>query len=172
METKEARPKKKFYKKWWFWVIAIIVAIGALGSGGEENTDVAKDTPSTPVAADTAKPAEDKKEEPKKVEAIKVSAVDLAAAYEGNEVKADKTYKDKAVEVTGKVKDIGVILGQTYVVLSSGKDFSITDVQCFFKDKAEIDKVAELNKGDTVTITGEVDGKSMNVGINDCILIK
>jgi outer membrane biosynthesis protein TonB len=99
---------------------------------------------------------------------IKISAVDLAEAYEENEVKADKNYKSKTVEVKGKIKEIGVMFGQTFVVLSSGKDFSLTDIQCFFKDESEIDKIADLKKGDTITVTGVVDGKSMNVGINKC----
>jgi hypothetical protein len=101
---------------------------------------------------------------------LKVSAVDLAKAYEGNEVKADKTYKDKTIETSGKIDDIGVMLGQTYVILSSEVDFSLTSVQCFFDDKTPIDKIADLNKGDTVTIQGVVDGKSMNVSVNDCLL--
>lgn len=167
----EMKTKKKFYKRWWFWVIIAFVAIGALGSNGDkENNNVAKDTSNKPAATDTTKTAETKKEEPKKVEAIKITAVSLAAAYESNEVKADKEYKDKLVEVTGKVKDIGVVLGQTYVTLSSGKDFAITDVQCFFKDEAEINEVAELSKDTSITIIGTVDGKSMNVGVNNCIL--
>lgn len=40
---------------------------------------------------------------------IKITAIDLAKAYEENEVKADKDYKDKNVEVTGKIKGIGII---------------------------------------------------------------
>lgn len=144
-------------------IITFILAIAILGGigsamGGNKNGTTADNSTET------------KKTEEKKVEAINVSAVDLAKAYEENEVNADKAYKGKTVLTNGTIKDIGVIAGQTFVVLSSGKDFSVTDVQCFFKEKSEIDKIANLKKGDTVKIQGVVDGKSMNVGVNNCVL--
>jgi hypothetical protein len=99
---------------------------------------------------------------------VVVKAEDLAATFDENEIKGNKLYKDKIAEITGTVSDIGESLGQTYVVLSSGKDFSITNVQCFFKDDSEISKVAEIKKGTKVTIIGKIDGKSINVAVNDC----
>lgn len=167
-----SKNNKPFYKKWWFILIVVIVIIGVLGSNGSKKSDTTKET-----AAATDNKQETKtdapKEEPKKEvkeEVLKVSAVDLAKAYEDNEVKADKSYKDKTAEISGKVDDIGVVAGQTYVVLSAEKDFAITNVQCFFEEQAEIDKVSNLKKGDTVTIQGKIDGKSMNVGVNNCII--
>ena len=147
-------------------ILAIVIIGGissAMGSGGKSSPAQAPATSTTTSAPAPvkAKPV---------VEAIKVSAVDLAATYEANEVKADQTYKGKLADITGTVDSVGVALGSTYVVLSSGKEFSITNVQCFFKDQAEITKVAELKKGDKVTIQGVVDGKSMNVGVNQCVL--
>jgi aspartyl/asparaginyl-tRNA synthetase len=94
----------------------------------------------------------------------------LAKAYEDNEVNADKNYKNKTVLISGKVSDIGVVLDQTYVVLSAEKEFAVTQVQCFFQDKPEIDKVATLKKGDNVKIQGVVEGKSMNVSVRKCVL--
>lgn len=141
------------------FILAIII-IGGIGSamGGNDNSSTSSNTTNT------------KKTEEKKVEVITVSAPNLAKAYEENEVNADKTYKGKTVLTTGKIEDIGVIAGQTFITLSQEKDFAMTSVQCFFKDKAEIDKVANLKKGATVTVQGVVDGKSMNVGVNNCVL--
>ncbi|MFL0252886.1 OB-fold protein [Clostridium neuense] len=141
-------------------VILALVILGGIGSamGGNKNATTSTNTTDT------------KKTEKKKVEAITVSAVDLAKAYEDNEVNADKNYKGKTVLTSGTINDIGVIAGQTFIVLSSGKDFAVTNVQCFFKEKGEIDKISNLKKGDTVTIQGVVDGKSMNVGVNNCVL--
>lgn len=139
-------------------VILAIVILGVISSTGGKKT-----------TTDTNATKTETKQEVKE-EVIQVSAVDLAKAYEENEVKADKSYKDKTAEITGKVSDIGVVAGQTYVVLSAEKDFAITNVQCFFKEQNEIDKVSNLKKEDTVTIQGKIDGKSMNVGVNDCII--
>lgn len=143
-------------------VITVVLALAILSGigsamGGNKNTT----TPSTTTNT--------KKTEAKKVEVITVSAADLAKAYEENEVNADKAYKDKTVLTSGKIKDIGVVAGQTYIVLSAEKDFAITNVQCFFKEKSEIDKIAKLKKGDTGKVQGVVDGKSMNVAVNNCV---
>lgn len=138
--------------------IVVIVILGAIAAAGGK-----KD--STNTAATKTETKQEVKEE-----VLKVSAVDLAKAYEDNEVSADKSYKDKTAEINGKVSDIGVVGGQTYIVLSSGKDMSVTDVQCFFEEQSEIDKVSNLKKGDTVTVQGKIDGKSMNVGVNNCTI--
>lgn len=76
---KEAKQKKAFYKKWWFWVLAAIVAASAVGNSTDDK-EVAKEA--APKAEETAAPAkqdvkkeetpkeqpkpEPKKEEPKK----------------------------------------------------------------------------------------------------------
>lgn len=150
--------------------ILILVLIGTIGSalgGGEEETGKIASNDTSQIAETTDKETE--KVEEVKEEVIVVSAAELSKAYEENEVRADKDYKGKMVEVNGKVENIGVVLDQTYVTLSAEKDFSITSIQCFFKDESEIDKVSDLNEGDIITVKGKVDGKSMNVGVNDCI---
>lgn len=146
--------------------ILIIIVIGIISSAMSDD--------SAQTTSETSKDSSNKQataEEPKKeIAPLKISAAVLAQAYVDNEVKADQDYKDKKVEVTGKINDIGVVLDQTYIILSSGKEFSITDIQCFFNDKNEINKISELKKGDTVTVQGIVDGKSLNVAVNKCVL--
>lgn len=51
-EVKNARVKKPFYKKWWFWLLILIM--GGIGSmGGEEETVTPQETEQTEVVADT-----------------------------------------------------------------------------------------------------------------------
>ncbi len=39
MENKEQKPKKKIYKRWWFWVLAVFVFLIVVGSlGGSSNS--------------------------------------------------------------------------------------------------------------------------------------
>ena len=141
-----------------FGIIIISVVIGwILFGGGNKSVQVANTT--TPIVKPTDIPP------------IPISAVDLAKAFEDNEIKANALYKDKHVQVSGKIKSIGESFGSTYIVLDSGKDFSITDIQCFFNDKTEISKIANLNKGDMATIKGSVDGKSLNVSVTECIFV-
>lgn len=144
-------------------VLAVLI-IGGAGSAAGNNTDDSstKTSSETKVANSQEVKKEDaKKEEVKEV--VAVSAVDLAKAYEENEVNADKNYKGKTASIEGEVSDIGVAFNQTYITLSAGKDFAIIETQCFFDDKAEVDKVANLKKGDKVTVQGVIDGKSINV---------
>lgn len=91
--------KKKWYQKWWVWLIIVLV-IGAIGSLNQEeeqssNGNADKET--------TAKPVDAKPEE----KPIVISAVDLWNAYDENEVSADQKYKGKQLEVTGSIDDIG-----------------------------------------------------------------
>lgn len=169
-----AKNKKPIFTKWWFWLIVVIFIAALAGGGGDSNKDEAK--PTTTEVAEVKEevkeePKDEVKEEPKeepKEEVIVVSAEDLAKAFEDNEISANKQYKDKILEVTGTVQDIGEVLGSTYISLDSGEEFSITHAQCFFKDEDQIDKVAELSKGDTVTLIGKCEGKSLTVEVKNC----
>lgn len=90
--------------------------------------------------------------------------------YEENAIKADGKYKDKLIQITGKVDDIfREVMGHPYVTFSVDKYFQ--HVQAVFS-KDEESKVAELKKGQTITVRGRCKGKTMNVLIDDCIIIK
>lgn len=147
------------------FIFAFIIITG-IGSALDKDND----SPSTTVDTKVTEVKKEKVKEEKKVEVIKVSANEFLQAYEDNEVKADKTYKNKTVLLTGEITEIGVSFGSTYVILSSGEGYSFTGARCFFEDDSEIDKVAELKDGDTVTIQGIVDAKSIYIGVKDCVL--
>lgn len=105
---------------------------------------------------------------------IEVTAKELADEFNDNEIRANQNYKGKIAKISGEISDIGEVLGQTYVVLSNeDESFSnFVDVQCFFKDKDEINKIAQKNKGDKVTIIGKIDGKSLNVSVQNCKFVE
>jgi hypothetical protein len=101
--------------------------------------------------ADAAKMASD---------AITVGFAELYSAYESNEIKADSTYKDKTIRLTGKVGDIGKdILNKPYIKFNAD-DYGLTGIQAFFKI-VEQTKIGELDKGQTVTIVGICKGKQI-----------
>ena len=106
-----------------------------------------------------------------KEEVITVGVEELCTSYEKNEVAADKKYKGKLIKITGKVDDIKKdILDDLYVTLKRQKDFELCQPQCFFDDEHE-DQLANLNKGQTVTIIGRADGLFMNVIIREARLV-
>lgn len=98
---------------------------------------------------------------------IPVSASHLIAEYKANEVAADERYKGRLLAVSGTVDTIGKdILDSMYVTLSSGEQYSITTVQCFFDDSSK-SQLSGLSKGQQVTIVGVCDGKFGNVSLKD-----
>ena len=141
--------------------IAIILALSIMLSSCVFD-ESAQGASSTPVA-NIPSPS------PSVEAAIQISAKDLLNAYDENKLNADNQYKDKLLEVTGFVDDIGTdVLDDVYVTLGDGDEFSFTTVQCYFKDKEEIDKVATLKSGDEITIIGKCDGQFFNVDLKDC----
>jgi len=118
--------KKPFYKKWWVWLIAIIIVI-AIASGGE-------DTPETVDKADAPNTETTKKEEPIKEE-VKVAGI-------GEVVKVGDV--EFIVNGTSTAKSVGGQFGKsaqgTYLLLdvtvkNVGNEAITTDAS-FFQLKA------------------------------------
>lgn len=105
---------------------------------------------------------------------LEADAQTLTAAYEENEVKADMAYKGKTLRITGIVDKIGTdIIDDAYIIVGTGKEFEHPQIQCYFMDVEEVNKVADLLAGDEVIIEGICDGTAVvNIQIKDCSVIK
>ena len=95
---------------------------------------------------------------------IEISAAALASEYDANEVRADQKYDGKNLKVTGTVSEFqrgAVRLG----VGNNSVDVYIVN--------QETDKVAALNKGDTITVVGKCSGLKppYSDGINEILAI-
>lgn len=153
----EEKPKKKFYKRWWFWVLIILV-LGVIGSNSDSPKQSVTSNP-TPAAA----------QQP--VAAIKVTALALSTAYKDNEVAADAKYKGQTVEITGTVDTIGKdILDTPYIALATTQYAIIDRIQCMFS-KSDEPQLAAVTKGQSITLRGEVTGKIGNVIVNGCSIV-
>lgn len=153
------KPKKKL-------VVLLLASVIMLATGAnmdsDDNRDVSK-TPKEPIQESV---------EPDKIETvsadavveaepeyIKISAMDLYQEYKDNEVKADNRYKKETLEITGTINNIGKdIVNSIYITLDVGEYLS--SVQCYFKD-SESESVANLIKGQEVTIIGRCDGMTL-----------
>lgn len=96
-----------------------------------------------------------------------IESTDLWAAYSNNEVKADEDFKGKKFYVTGTIENIGKVFGDIFVTLEG--DGMIMGVQCSIKDK---DVVAQLQKGQVITVLGTCTGLTMNVSMDDCVVVE
>ena len=104
---------------------------------------------------------------------IEVTAADLYAAYVENAVAADAIYKDKVVQVTGTVSNIGqdLLTDDPCVSLDSGSAYGIAPIQCFFSSATS--EIAELRDGDTITIRGKCTGAFVStVQLTRCEIIQ
>ena len=89
----------------------------------------------------------------KDVEYAQVSVNDMVAALNENAAGASDTYKDKYLEVTGKLSNIDS--NGDYISLDSDDEFSLYNVQCFIQNDEQLEIVKTLKKGDTVTVKGK-----------------
>jgi hypothetical protein len=138
--------------------ILVLVGIKICSSGGDK-----------PRASNAATAVEAvAKADPPAAAPVAVPIATLLSEYKQNEVRADQQFKGQIISTTGKVgvvkKDI---MNSIYVTVGTGAVFEIPEVQCFPSDGQE-NKAAALSKGDTVAISGRVEGLMMNVLVKDC----
>ena len=130
------KTKKPIYKRVWFWILAIVVvvvAVGSLGGGDDGNSE----GPSEPIE-------------------YTVCTVDeMIALLEENALSASDTYKDQYVEVTGRL-DVIDSNGNYISIYPINNEFALTGVQCKIKNDEQLDTVKSLTKGQNVTIQGKV----------------
>ncbi len=132
------------------WTVIIIFAIGFLMVVGCSDPKARK--------TEAAKPDE---------KPVAVSADVLTADYEENELAADGKYKDKMLEVRGKISNIAETFGTISVQMEGDK--IMPNVMCTFNDDQK-DAVAKLKKGQTATLIGRCEGSTggIYVGLNAC----
>ena len=159
-----AKIRKPIFKKWWFWVIVILgVAIigGAFGSdtdggsnAGESDIDGASSSNGGAASAE-------------KYEVVDLQQ--LLDELEGNALKAEKTYQNKYVQMTGKIDNIDSDGSYITIEPVNADEWNFDTVMCYIKKDSQRDFLMEKSVGDTVTIKGkiisigEVLGYSVNI---------
>lgn len=134
--------KKPFYKRIWFIIAAIIVLIAIVSSSG----GTSETTPSTT----TNTPAEE-------IIYTEYTVAQLVDDLQANALKAENTYNNKYVKISGKLSTIDS--DGSYISLSpSNNQFTLYSVQCYIKNDEQLNKVMEMNIGDTVVVSGKIKG--------------
>lgn len=132
-KTYHVKEKKPFYKKWWFILIAIIVVLSFLMPKGD-NTNTANNA---------------------EISYNPVAISQMNADLKNNALKAEKTYKDQYVEISGKVIVIDSS-GQYISIADPNDEFAIIGITCYLKNDDQRNIVSELSNNQIVTVKGKV----------------
>lgn len=134
-------PKKKSKGKTILIAVGILFVMGLIGNLADSSSGSADQKPDA-----------------------EVTSIKLMYDYKTNEVSADSKYKGKILRISGCVLDIAKdITDEAYITLDSAD--GTRQVQCFFGNNEE--QLADIKRGQLVTVQGECDGLMMNVLISD-----
>ena len=132
--------KKPIYKKWWFWAIIAVVIIAVGSSAGNE-----------PATSDT--------NTGKVAEEIVYEVANLQTMFDelhGNALKAEKTYNNKYVEVTGKISNFDSDGSYINIEAVNANEWNLDTAMCYIKNDDQLNFLLEKNVGDIVTIKGKI----------------
>ncbi len=150
-----AKNKKPIFKRWWFWVVAVLAVggiVSAMGGGGTSGEQTSAQPVSPPAASTDANKPE--ASEPSVTYAA-YTVRQLIDDLNGNALKAENTYKDQYVEISGTLNVIDSS-GKYISLRPSDDEFAIIGVQCYLKSEEQKQKVMELSVGDSVTVRGKI----------------
>ena len=165
--------KKQGLPKWVIVLIVILVlaAIGSASGGNSDNSETTTTSQSSSTNETQNSTPEVKEVETESEPEIEYTAVDVSTMMDdlkNNAMKAEDTYNDKYLEITGRLNVIDSN-GKYIGVYSQTDKFDIIGVQCYIKDDDVKAKVMEMSKDDTVTLkvhiknVGEVMGYSADI---------
>lgn len=136
-----AKNKKPFYKKWWIWAIIVIFVITIVGVGGENDSG-------------TNKPIEVDKEAAITYETVDLN--DMLENLKNNALRAETEYKNKYVEITGKIYNFDSDGKYISVEPANADEWNFYSVVCYIKNDNHKNFLLEKSKGDIITIRGKV----------------
>lgn len=155
--------KKPFYKKWWVWLIAVII-IGGIATNGDDTTSTEKTKEKAVTATATAKKDAPKKEAPKKEEPKKEAKVFKI----GDTVKVGKmTYIVSKKDIKDQVgpSALPTKASQKFVVIEvsfkNGDNEAVTLDSSFFKLKRG-EKTYEADSAGSMSANQGEDGSITN----------
>ena len=98
----------------------------------------------------------------------KITARELVRAYRENEIRFNRAYLGKKVQVTGELVKVAVSDGAPMLSI---KDGSLLDMFAYCK-ASEMNTAADLENGLNVTVEGTVNVILGKVILEDCIIIR
>ena len=160
----QCRKKQGGFGKTILIVLVVLFLLGSFG-GSEEETKTTSETVANnsevvskvETVENTSPETEEVTQEPEVVEIVYTPCKvdEMMDMLEENALKAEKTYQDQHLEITGRLSVIDS--DGSYISLYPLNDeWAFTGVQCFIQDDEQLNQVLEMKIGDTVTLKGKV----------------
>lgn len=150
--AKASRPWYKMKRTWAAGIVALVVIGSLLSQGGSGTT--AAPAPGTTTSAPAAGEAASKPAAAEKAKPLVISSNKLLDDLDSNALKAANIYKDKYVQVKGKVVGIDSS-GNYFSVGRTDDEMTFINVTMNIEDEHRA-KVAEFDDEEIVTVTGTI----------------
>lgn len=165
----EIKIKKSFYKKGSFFAVvsvAGLIFIGLYGGGMSRAQQWKEKLIENASISDSGENAEFEKNNPQVI----TTGVTMSNEYLENETVANKRYKGKMVEISGKVASVTKgMLGKGMIIKFSDGEHDFNSALCYMRS-SEKDGVMNLKEGQSVTLIGRGDGAAIGLPIlRECI---
>ncbi len=136
-------------------ILLVFVGFVLLGSCFGSSSD--EETGTNNTVATNNSSAENTSQETEVVEIVYTSCNvdDMVTMLKENALKAEQTYQDQYLEITGRLSVIDS--DGNYISLYPIKDeWAVMGVRCDIKNDEQLNKVLEMKIGDTVTLKGKI----------------
>lgn len=147
MDNNQQFVKKQ--KKWWIVVAAVVAAIIILVAIGGEGDDT----------VDSSNSGDNSKKPTNTEQTITYETVDLQKMFDdldSNAMKAEQTYQNKYIQVTGKIANFDSDGAYISIEPVNADEWNFDTMQCCIKNDTQKQKLLNYSKGDTVTIKGKI----------------
>lgn len=103
---------------------------------------------------------------------LTAAAADIISLFKDKQTEAEAKYIGKVIDVTGSIsaKIEGSLDGTRSIALEGGVE-RFAGVRCVLNE-ANYFQLAEVDRGDTVTIRGRCEGLTTDVVLRDCAVVK
>ena len=143
--------KKPIYKKWWFWVLIVLVCLvlGAAFGGTDDNNSADNNIITSENTTQNISNVETKTYE-------KIELQTMIDDLKENALKAEKTYNNQYIEITGKITNFDSNGSYISIESETAGDFNFDTVSCNINNQEQQNLLLEKSIGDIVTIRGKV----------------
>lgn len=167
--------KNKPWNTWQNVLILLVVFIVIIGIFSPDKKTEGSSEQTTEISAEESAPASVNQEENTNNtdddQLITITSGQLLSEFRNNALRANDEYKDKKLKMSGVVFLIIEQDGQVAMVFNDGSESSISGVQCNFANAQESEQLKSINKGDSITVIGTVNGFTSNVIATECTLV-